>query len=127
MSGLGEFSDGTPAGNTDGVDVVWARVRARLRTEVGEVAFRNWLKPLTLEGFNDHTVQLSAPSPFMRDRISADFGDRIKQLWRAELTDDIEVTIAALRGRRVAVDEEGDTKDAAGTHEPGPGDHHHRL
>ncbi|MCH8808749.1 MAG: hypothetical protein IH993_02790, partial [Proteobacteria bacterium] len=26
----------------------WARVRGRLRAEVGDAAFRSWLKPLTM-------------------------------------------------------------------------------
>jgi hypothetical protein len=48
----------------------WARVRGRLRSEIGESAFRSWLKPLTLVAHRDGVVRLGVPTRFMRDWIS---------------------------------------------------------
>jgi len=62
----------------------WARVRARLRAEVGEAAFRSWLKPLTMAGGRSGGVRLSVPTRFMRDWVASNYADRILALWRDE-------------------------------------------
>jgi len=63
----------------------WARVRGRLRTEVGDAAFRSWLKPLTLMGVRNGQVRMAVPSRFMRDWVSGNYADRIRMLWGEEL------------------------------------------
>jgi len=62
----------------------WARVRGRLRAEVGEAAFRSWLKPLTMSGGRSGGVRLSVPTRFMRDWVASNYADRILALWRDE-------------------------------------------
>lgn len=62
----------------------WARVRARLRAEFGETAYRSWLKPLVFEGIDDGTVCLSAPTRFMANWIESQYGDRLQELWGSE-------------------------------------------
>ena len=51
----------------------WARVRGRLRTEVGEAAYRSWLKPLTLAGYASKG-QANAPYTIVE---YADFGQAV--------------------------------------------------
>jgi chromosomal replication initiator protein len=63
----------------------WTRIRGRLRAEYGEAAYRSWLKPLTLRGFSDNRVKLSAPTRFMRDWVDSQYGDRLARLWKSEL------------------------------------------
>ena len=62
----------------------WARVRARLRAEFGETAYRSWLKPLVFEGIEDGMVCLSAPTRFMANWIESQYGDRLQELWGSE-------------------------------------------
>jgi chromosomal replication initiator protein len=62
----------------------WARVRGRLRSEVGEAAFRSWLKPLTLVGAKDGIVRMAVPTRFMRDWVRSNYADRIFALWGDE-------------------------------------------
>ncbi|MBK1696995.1 chromosomal replication initiator protein DnaA [Rhodovibrio salinarum] len=62
----------------------WARVRGRLRQEVGEAAFRSWLKPLTLSGRRGETVRMAVPTRFMRDWVSSNYADRLRALWASE-------------------------------------------
>jgi chromosomal replication initiator protein len=62
----------------------WARVRGRLRNEVGDAAFKSWLKPLTLREVRDRTVRLTVATRFMRDWVAAHYGDRLRELWREE-------------------------------------------
>ncbi len=70
------------AANT--IEIRWARVRGRLRTEVGEAAFKSWLKPLTLRRIDNDVVRLSVGTRFMRDWVASHYGDRLRELWREE-------------------------------------------
>ncbi len=70
------------AANT--IETRWARVRGRLRSEVGEAAFKSWLKPLTLRRIDGDVVRLTVGTRFMRDWVASHYGDRLRELWREE-------------------------------------------
>ncbi|MEE8271143.1 MAG: chromosomal replication initiator protein DnaA [Alphaproteobacteria bacterium] len=67
-----------------GIDQQWARVRGRLRDEVGEAVYRSWLKPLTLAEVDQGEVRIAVPTRFMRDWVVTHFADRILALWAIE-------------------------------------------
>ncbi|MCR9221491.1 MAG: chromosomal replication initiator protein DnaA [Alphaproteobacteria bacterium] len=76
---------GAPAGGADARTAAqWARIRARLRAEFGETAFKNWLKPLVLDGLDEGVVRLNAPNRFMRNWIESQYGERLLRMWRGE-------------------------------------------
>ncbi|MGH7155221.1 MAG: chromosomal replication initiator protein DnaA [Acetobacteraceae bacterium] len=62
----------------------WDRIRARLQTEVGDVEYRTWLKPLTLGAVDGDEVTLYLPTPFMRDWVRTHHGTRLDTLWQLE-------------------------------------------
>ncbi len=62
----------------------WARVRGRLRADVGDAAFRSWLKPLTMVGAKQGVVRMSVPTRFMRDWVVSHYAERIQNLWQEE-------------------------------------------
>jgi chromosomal replication initiator protein len=62
----------------------WARVRGKLRAEMGETAYRNWLKKLTLLQVRGQEVELAVPTRFVRDWIVSHYQDRLRTLWQAE-------------------------------------------
>ena len=62
----------------------WDRVIVRLRDEVGDTAFRSWLRPIVVHEINGDSVQLGLPSRFMRDWVATHYGERIRTLWGAE-------------------------------------------
>ena len=66
------------------LDEQWARVRVRLRHEVGENAFSSWLKPLTLVGPRGDKIRMAVPSRFMRDWINGNYSQRLAELWAEE-------------------------------------------
>jgi len=66
------------------IEEQWARVRGRLRAEVGDAAFRSWLKPLTLVVVKDRTVRMAVPTRFMRDWVTSNYAEQIRSLWRDE-------------------------------------------
>jgi len=66
------------------LNMFWARVRGHLRAEVGDAAYKSWLKPLTLIELRDGTMRIAVPTRFMRDWVERNYGDRIRELWSAE-------------------------------------------
>ncbi len=62
----------------------WARIRGRLRAEYGDGVFRSWLRPLTLMAVEEAEITVGVPTRFVRDRVATLYGDRLKELWRAE-------------------------------------------
>jgi chromosomal replication initiator protein len=76
------MADGPSGYGDDGqLSEQWARVRGRLRSEVGENAFSSWLKPLTLVGLRNGKVRMAVPSRFMRDWINGNYAQRLAELW----------------------------------------------
>jgi chromosomal replication initiator protein len=62
----------------------WARVRARLQSEVGEIEYRTWLRQMTLGSLDGDEVSVLLPSRFLRDWVRGHYGDRLSALWQAE-------------------------------------------
>ena len=66
------------------VAVQWAKVRARLQADVGEVEYRTWLRQMTLVGLDGDEATVNLPTRFLRDWVSTRYGDRLRTLWHAE-------------------------------------------
>src|SRR5690349_2837335 len=62
----------------------WARVGYRLRSEVGEVEYRSWLRQMMLVGVDGDEVTVLRPTRFLRDWVRERYGDRLTALWQAE-------------------------------------------
>ena len=69
---------------TRDVESQWRRVRARLKSEVGDAAFNSWLKPLSVMRMGDGEVELAVPTRFMRDWVVSHYADRLRSLWSDE-------------------------------------------
>ncbi len=63
----------------------WARVRARLRQEVGDVEYRTWLRQMTMQGTEDGAALVTLPTRFLRDWVRDHYGDRLKAMVAAEM------------------------------------------
>jgi chromosomal replication initiator protein len=62
----------------------WKKVRGLLRAEVGEAAYRSWLRPMTVSGHHDDLLIMTVPTRFMRDWVMARYEDRLRALWGGE-------------------------------------------
>src|ERR671913_135207 len=62
----------------------WARIRGRLREEVGDSEYKSWLRQMTLLGVEGDEVVILLPTRFMRDWVNSHYGDRLRVLWQAE-------------------------------------------
>ena len=75
---------GDAGGASSDIQTQWARVRARLREEFGEAAFRSWLRSMTLFDVIDGRARIGVPTRFLRDWVAAHYSDRIRALWNGE-------------------------------------------
>ena len=73
-----------PSETAQDVESQWRRVRARLKSEVGDAAFNSWLKPLSVMRMGDGEVELAVPTRFMRDWVVSHYADRLRSLWSDE-------------------------------------------
>jgi len=82
----------------------WDRVKVRLKDEVGDAAYRSWLRPITLHGMTDDAVKLALPTRFMRDWVNTHYAERIRTLWGAEnpAIRNVEIVVEAARAVSVA-------------------------
>ena len=85
------------AGRLGSIDAQWARIRGRLRAEVGEAAFKSWLNPLTCDGVRDGAVKMVLPTRFMRDHVMKHYAERLRLLWSGEIPGirTVEIGVAA--------------------------------
>ncbi|WP_448192503.1 chromosomal replication initiator protein DnaA [Azospirillum sp. sgz301742] len=79
------------------LDQQWVRIRGRLKDEVGEIAYRSWLQPLTVAGLREGEVRILVPTRFMRDWVNTHYADRIRALWSGEnpAVQSIDVAVAS--------------------------------
>jgi len=86
------------------LELQWERIKERLREDLGEAAFRSWLRPLTLEGFADGEIRVAAPTRFMRDWVAVHYADRLRALWIGENSEvsTVDVLVAAQASRPVS-------------------------
>lgn len=64
----------------------WNRIRARLRSETGEVDYRTWLKQMTLGELDGDELTVYLPTHFVCDWVRSQYGTRLNALWQAENT-----------------------------------------
>ncbi len=65
----------------------WARICARLQSEVGEIEYRTWLRQMTLGAVDQDEITLYLPTRFLRDWVRSQYGDRLGALWNAEIAE----------------------------------------
>jgi len=102
------------------LDQQWARVRSRLKDEVGDTAFRSWLKPLTFSGFNGTEVSIMVPTRFMRDWVLTHYADRIRALWASENAQVQSVDIVVAPSKLVGGSAAGEDDNVPGPVAPAP-------
>ena len=66
------------------LDEAWQRVTHRMRKDIGEAAWRNWIKPLRVSRLEDGTLTLEASSTLARERVTSQYADRLRVISAAE-------------------------------------------
>ena len=62
----------------------WGRVIGRLKQEVGEAAYRSWLRSMRFERVADGEGVIAVPTRFLRNWVATHYADRLLALWRTE-------------------------------------------
>lgn len=114
------------AENGSFLDSQWQRVSGLLRAEIGEAAYRSWLRPMSVCGERDGFVTMKVPTRFMRDWVVAHYADRMRALWGGEnpkvqginIVVEAEPAVAERRALSLAAAGEGDVRPAPPPCEP---------
>lgn len=62
----------------------WSRVQDRMRSDLGDNVWRNWIKGLDF-GKMDHGVMvLYSGSSLVASRVNSQYADRLRMYWQAE-------------------------------------------
>jgi chromosomal replication initiator protein len=62
-----------------GLGELWARVRHKLRAELGEDVVASWFGSLELSGIEDGVARLSVPTRFLKSWIETHYADRLRK------------------------------------------------
>jgi chromosomal replication initiator protein len=62
----------------------WARVKDRLRVEVGDDVYSSWFARMELEAIEEDTVKLSVPTRFLKSWIQSHYAEKVLACWQAE-------------------------------------------
>jgi chromosomal replication initiator protein len=63
----------------------WARVKGRLRAELGDDVYSSWFARVDLEELDDETVRMSVPTRFLKSWIQSHYAERVLACWQSEL------------------------------------------
>ena len=82
----------------------WTRVTSRMRQDIGEAAWRNWIKPLRVSRLKDGTLTLEANSTLARERVTSQYADRLRVISAVEFGEvrKVEVRVAAQSAPRMS-------------------------
>ncbi|MFM7418685.1 MAG: chromosomal replication initiator protein DnaA, partial [Alphaproteobacteria bacterium] len=108
MRSTEKLSDSTPPQGPAAWAEAWARIRAKLREEVGDVEFRSWLRQMTLASVDGDEATITLPTRFLRDWVSSHYGDRLRALWQQQNPAIRRVDLRVAAGSRAAA---GDAAD----------------
>lgn len=106
MSKQGTSDGGEQGGGNPDGRKIFDKVCQQLRATLGGEVYQSWFKRLKLEEAAGPVVQLSVPTPFLRNWINNHYLDSILELWQAENADTLKVEIvvrSAVRGAAVSV------------------------
>ena len=59
----------------------WSRITENLRNDIGDTAFRSWIRPLSLKSVSSQIIHIITPTRFMRDWLQSHYADQILSLW----------------------------------------------
>ena len=96
--------DAAPDTRDAGVDDAWERVTTRMRQDIGEAAWRNWIKPLRVSRLEDGTLTLEAGSTLACERVTNQYADRLRVISAAEYgtVRKVEISLATQQAPRMS-------------------------
>jgi chromosomal replication initiator protein len=108
------------ADSTVSADEAWQRVTSRMRQDIGEAAWRNWIKPLRVSRLEDGTLTLEASSMLARERVTSQYADRLRVISAAEYgtVRKVEISLASQQAPRMSQQKRAASSGKAAGGEP---------
>jgi len=78
--------DKSVSSNTD-ISASWEKAKNKLKKQVGTTAYKNWLKQLNYNSYENKTLTISVQTKFLRDWIATHYAERIKDVCKNENLD----------------------------------------
>jgi len=87
----------------EAIEAVWARLRTRLRAELGEDVFNSWFPRMEVVEAFDGTVHLSVPTKFLKSWVGSHYRDKLRRLFQEQNcgVEDVEIVVR-VTGQRPA-------------------------
>lgn len=81
-------------------------VKAALKSDIGDTAFRSWVAPLCVRAFDAGTLEIAVPTRFIRDWVRTHYAERIARLCAAQIAGcaRVEYVVAAGAQKPAAAD-----------------------
>ncbi|NBT85558.1 MAG: chromosomal replication initiator protein DnaA [Alphaproteobacteria bacterium] len=91
----------------------WRQICEKLTQDLGDAAFKSWIKPLELISVKDDCVFFNAPSRFMKDWILVHYSENIKKYWSEVLPTlrKIEIGVGTSRSLNLEIASESIAQD----------------
>ena len=70
--------------DTSHIHDLWQRISTRLRADIGDVAWRNWIKPIHVLSLEEGRLSLGTNSRLTRERVIGQYLDKLRILSAAE-------------------------------------------
>ena len=67
-------------------------VKAALKSDIGETAYRSWIAPLEARAMEAGVIDIAVPTRFIRDWVRTHYGDRLARLCAAQIAGCARVT-----------------------------------
>ncbi|WP_438996246.1 DnaA N-terminal domain-containing protein, partial [Candidatus Puniceispirillum sp.] len=68
------------------LEACWEKVSARMRIDLGDAAWRSWIKPLRVGALHNNMLTIEADSSLARDRVNSQYADRLRVISAAEFS-----------------------------------------
>jgi chromosomal replication initiator protein len=77
------------------MEAIWARLRTRLRAELGEDVFNSWFPRMEVVETVDGVVHLSVPTKFLKSWVASHYRDKLRRLFQEQDcgVDDVEIVV----------------------------------
>lgn len=67
----------------------WDFICQKLKGEIGDLFYRNWIQPLKLINLEDDEAKIAVPTQFIRDWVASHYLPKIRNIWK-KINPDIE-------------------------------------
>lgn len=71
------------------LDSQWEEICTLLKADIGDLYFKNWIKPLRVVDIEDNEARLAVPTRFIRDWVSVHYLQKIQKHW-SKINPDVE-------------------------------------